>query len=80
MKEDSEVPRPSWLELIHFELVETPAEYYEKAKPTRPPPLQCHCGRFAKHLQTRRHYNGTWDLITIHLQCSRCGEVTIECV
>lgn len=52
----------------------------EPVPPKRNPSVQCVCGRFAKHLRTRHHYNGTWDLITIDVLCSRCGETSIECV
>lgn len=42
--------------------------------------VQCACGRFAKHVSTRHWYNGTWNMITVTVRCSRCGEVNIECV
>lgn len=41
---------------------------------------QCYCGRWAKYLGGRSYYNGTWDCYSYDVMCSRCGQVTVECV
>lgn len=46
----------------------------------RAPQVQCSCGRFAKFLRVRHHYNGTWDLRTLHVLCAKHGEQEIELV
>jgi hypothetical protein len=49
------------------------------ARPVKPA-LHCECGRYAKWLGDEHYYNGSFDCYRYTLLCSRCGEVTIECV
>ena len=44
------------------------------------PGLHCECGRFAKWVGDRHYYNGQFDCYSYTVACSRCGDVTIECV
>lgn len=44
------------------------------------PGIRCECGRFAKWAGERHYYNGSFDCYSYTLTCSRCGDVTIECV
>lgn len=46
----------------------------------RKPGIQCACGRFAKWAGDRHYYNGQFDCYSYTVRCSRCGDVTIECV
>ena len=46
----------------------------------RKDPNHCLCGRFAKYVGDRYYYNGRFDCYSYTVLCSRCGEVTIECV
>ena len=43
-------------------------------------PAQCRCGRFAKWVSDRRYYDGNFDQYSYTVNCSRCGDVTVECV
>lgn len=50
--------------------------------PQTPPKgtVWCECGRFARWVGERHYYNGHYDCYSYTVDCSRCGEVTIECV
>lgn len=65
------------LKFVPFEEVD-PSIFGEPEPPRRLPSVQCYCGRFAKNLGTRHHYNGTWTLITTTVRCSKCGDVSVE--
>ena len=45
-----------------------------------PHALQCACGRFAKYLGDRHYYTGNYSCYSYTVRCSRCGDVTVECV
>lgn len=44
------------------------------------PAAQCLCGRFAKWLGDEHYYNGQFDCYRYTVRCSRCGDVSVECV
>lgn len=58
---------------------DSPGEPLVRGKEGRMP-LQCLCGRFAKYVGDRHYYNGQFNCYSYTVRCSRCGDVTIECV
>jgi hypothetical protein len=45
------------------------------------PSAQCPtCGRFAKVVDARHYYNGSFNCYSYDTNCSKCGIQTVECV
>lgn len=44
------------------------------------PGIRCACGRFAKWVGDEHYYNGQFDCYRYVVRCTRCGDVTVECV
>jgi hypothetical protein len=69
----------------YFGVVEEPDGWNDEPETKRygnrgNPSAQCACGRFAKHVRTERYYNGFFDTVSMTVDCSRCGEVSIRLV
>lgn len=55
-------------------------EEHPERRPTNAEQPHCLCGRFAKYVGGQNYYNGQFDCYRYTVRCTRCGDVTIECV
>jgi hypothetical protein len=69
---------------ITFELLEDELSedklHWTKEHPLAREQFRCLCGRFAKYGGDQHYYNGTFDCYRYFIDCTHCGQVTVECV